>query len=479
VRVLFVYENRERVPLPVAPLGMLTVASATARAGHEVRALDLSFSRRPRAEIERALSGFEPDVVAISLRILNQWFTSRSGRRVYHIDRCKALVDLLRRLTRNPIVIGGPGFSHTPLEAFRFLRPDYGIEGEGEESLPKLLSALATGSCVEGIPGLLWWRGDSEIGRNPPSLLEDLDSVPVQELGLIPYGRYLRRGGYVSINTSRGCNRSCVYCDDPAKSRCRVRTRSAEAVVDEIARIERNYGYRYYYIADSNFTAAPGHAAAFCEELLRRNVRVHWETDANPGDLSEELVALMKQAGCGAVTLGIDSGSSRMLKNYRKGFTQAQVARVASWLKKYKLPFMFTVIVGGPGESQETFRETVRFLESIDSPDMIFFNLGVDVYRGTKMLEVAKAEGQLPENPDFMRGVGYVSAQIGWGFRQEINRTCAAHPGWVNESFTSSRTCRFCQGFLTLLGRRPAWRGAAGAVGIVAKIPLAGAPKGD
>ncbi len=124
---------------------------------------------------------------------------------------------------------------------------------------------------------------DGDVRRNPPELLEDLDSPPVQDVGLIDYPQYLRRGGTISINTSRGCNRGCVFCDDPVKSGSRIRTRSPAAVVDEIASIQARHGYRHYYMADSNFSGARGHVAALCEELLRRGIRIHWQAEPNAG----------------------------------------------------------------------------------------------------------------------------------------------------------------------------------------------------
>ena len=478
MKILFIYQNPERMPLPVAPLGMLTVAAAASHAGHIVTALDLSTSPNPSAEIKQRVTSFAPDAVGVSIRVLTQAYSGEPGRRIHHIDGAKTLVEFVRATTSAPIILGGPGFSHAPVEVFRFLEPDYGIEGEGERSLPALLSALSAKDSPEHIPGLLWWGDAGELRRNPPELIEDLDSLPVQDPGLINYRQYLGRGAYVSINTSRGCNRQCIFCDDPKKAGPRVRTRSAEKVADEIAFIKAQHGYRHYYMADSNFTGARGHAAALCEALLRRNIRIHWQAEPNPGELSEELVALMKRAGCGGVWLGVDSGSEQMLKNYKKGFSQTQIAEAARWCGKYRLPLLFTVLVGGPGETPDTFQESVKFFEEIDTPDMIFFGLGIDVYRGTRMLEIAAAEGALPDRPDFLRGVDYISPAVGRRFIREISRACAAHPGWASEGFIASRACAAYQRFSARIGLRPTWKGASRKEAILSKIPGLRLPKG-
>jgi radical SAM superfamily enzyme YgiQ (UPF0313 family) len=136
MKILFIYQNPERMPLPVAPLGMLTVAAAASHAGHTVAALDLSTSPNPSAEIKQRVTSFAPDAVGVSIRVLTQAYSGEPGRRIHHIDGTKTLIEFVHATTSAPIILGGPGFSHAPVEVFRFLEPDYGIEGEGERSLP-------------------------------------------------------------------------------------------------------------------------------------------------------------------------------------------------------------------------------------------------------------------------------------------------------------------------------------------------------
>ncbi|HYL80124.1 MAG TPA: cobalamin-dependent protein, partial [Candidatus Acidoferrum sp.] len=126
MRIILVSVNRESVPSPVAPLGISYVAGAARSAGHEVEILDLCFSRDIQEDIDRAVRRFAPELIGISIRnVDNLTFPSS----VSYLHEIQAAVTALRRVSRAPIVAGGPGFSIFPEQFLSLLDLEFGIVG--------------------------------------------------------------------------------------------------------------------------------------------------------------------------------------------------------------------------------------------------------------------------------------------------------------------------------------------------------------
>ena len=140
MRVLLISANTEVVPDPVFPIGPAYVGAAARAEGHEVKGLDLCFATDRRAFVLDAIRDFDPEVVGISLRNLDN--SAYPENRSY-IEDYSALVSWVRASTAAPIVLGGAGFTVMPTTILEELHADYGVLGEGEHAFPWLLRQLA------------------------------------------------------------------------------------------------------------------------------------------------------------------------------------------------------------------------------------------------------------------------------------------------------------------------------------------------
>jgi radical SAM superfamily enzyme YgiQ (UPF0313 family) len=174
MKVLLISENRCRENLVPWPIGAACIASAAESAGHDVRGLDLMFSRDPASEVASAVRDFQPDVVGVSLRnIDNQDMHSNE----FFLPEAKKIVEVLAPETEAPVVPGGAGFTIFPLECLEYLNLGLGIVGEGEEAFVSLLDALEAGADPSGIGGLAILRAGT--GRiNPAERLVDFQKAP-------------------------------------------------------------------------------------------------------------------------------------------------------------------------------------------------------------------------------------------------------------------------------------------------------------
>ena len=173
MRVLLINSNLKDDILAAPPIGLCYVASAAEVAGHEVRVLDLCFKRHIEPELEKAIIGFSPQVIGVSLRNLDN---ANMLRPISYLPSALQIVQKIRALTAAPLVLGGSGASLDPQGVLEFLHGDYLIVSEGEKSFVALLEALNRGESPADIPGVAMWRQ----GEVPPN------SAPIN---LLPLGK--------------------------------------------------------------------------------------------------------------------------------------------------------------------------------------------------------------------------------------------------------------------------------------------------
>ena len=195
-------------------------------------------------------------------------------------------------------------------------------------------------------------------------LIEDLDSLPVPARHLLSVSRYLALGFPVSIITSRGCPNKCIFCQGRRMVGYKVRYRSPGLIVDEIEEI-LSYGFTRINIADDLFTSSKKRVQAFCDELKRRNIKLSWSAFARVNTVDHDLLSIMRDAGCDAVSFGIESGNTQMLKRVRKGITLDQARNAVQVCKDTGMTAYASFMIGLPGESPQTIDETRAFADSL------------------------------------------------------------------------------------------------------------------
>jgi len=234
MKVLLVATNLEPFPYAVAPLGVLCVAAAARAAGHQVEFLDLRLARSAQGALQKALEAADYQAVAFGIRNLdNCWaFAPRS-----YFEEIRGFAETVRRCFKGPLILGGSGFSVSPEGWMRRLQADCGVIGEGERAFPEVLSRLEAGRSLEGIDGvILASRNGSPADALPSKAVERLGELSVAAHELCGYAQYMKRGGYVCVQTKRGCPFGCIYCVYPQLEGRRYRLRPPEAVVEEVVR---------------------------------------------------------------------------------------------------------------------------------------------------------------------------------------------------------------------------------------------------
>jgi radical SAM superfamily enzyme YgiQ (UPF0313 family) len=422
MKILLISVNRERMPFPVFPLGLAYIASALKEKGHQIEVVDLCFSQEVSVDLNHTLHRFQPNLIGISLRNLDNLTYPTS---VSYLKEVEEVVGICRQSTSSPLVIGGSGYSLAPQELLQFLNVDFGIVGEGEEIFLQLVKSLERGDEIPSSPHLL-------IKEKPfPPLIEGAKVFPIQspDRSFFETHRYLEEGGMGNIQTKRGCPFSCIYCTYPLLEGEKVRLRKTEEVVEEIQRLVEE-GVDYIYFVDDIFNYPPSFAEALCREMVQRKIDIKWSAFVNPGFLNETLLEWMKKAGCVGIEFGTDSGSSMMLQNYQKSFTREDIIRSSKICSKLNIHHCHYLLFGGPGEDEKTVEESFQLMDQLD-PSAVIAMLGIRIYPGTEMERISLSQGIIHQDSNLIYPHFYISPDLGGRLTEMIQEKALSRNRWI------------------------------------------------
>ncbi len=459
MRILLINGNREQLPYPVMPIGLCMVASALAAAGHQVAVEDLCFARDPEASVREAILHKRPQLIGIGLRNLDN--CDPYAPKPYLPDAA-ALVADCRQLCDAPIMIGGAGVGIMPAPVLRRTAADFAVVGDGERPAVALAAVLEAGEAPDGIPGVHVRRGD-EVTSTPVQRVEDLDELePPRIYEWIDIRPYLRTQCVYPVQTKRGCALACNYCSYRRIEGPVHRCRDPEAIVDEIEQIHRRAGVDEFEFVDSTFNVPAEHAIAICRALKRRALPVRFNGNGfNPLDAPALLLREMKRAGFDWIVCTADSASDPVLERMRKGFTVAQLVEVARRAQRVRLPMIWIFLVGGPGETRQTVRETLDFIHTRLGPrDVAYITGGVRVLPGTPMERIALDEGLIPDRDSLIEPVFYNSPEVDpeW-LREELRRFARKEPRLVTPDMSLSSLAPLGLKLMSMAGLRgPFWQ---------------------
>ncbi|MDD2703424.1 MAG: lipid biosynthesis B12-binding/radical SAM protein, partial [Candidatus Omnitrophica bacterium] len=417
MKILLISANTAATPYPVYPLGMSVVAGALARAGHEVRQIDFLREGRSPESLKKTAAEFKPDFIGISVRNIDNVNCANEQR---YIDVVRDIVGVFKSSADAvPVVLGGTGFSVMPEEILAATGADYGIAGEGEESVVEFARGLASGK----LPAERIFRARNKLpGMSIEPALYDPRIMKF----------YQASGNMANVQTKRGCVYKCVYCTYPGLEGELIRARSASAVVDDIRRLIEEHGIRYLFFTDSVFNDDEGHYIRVLEEMRRRRVSVPWTAFFKPDGLKEETVALMKEIGLKAAEIGADAATDTTLKGLGKPFRFADIAAANDIFVRNGVATAQYYMFGGPAETEDTVLEGIRNILSL-SKTVSFVFMGIRILPGTALEKIAISEGLLKAGAPLLEPVYYISPVIGRIWLERILR----------ESFDTARSVVF------------------------------------
>jgi radical SAM superfamily enzyme YgiQ (UPF0313 family) len=404
-RMLLIATNVETEPYPVYPIGAAIVANALAAHGLHVTALDFACTVDPLKATWAGMEEHQPDLIGISLRAVDT--TSSVDPRSY-LEPVRELIVSIRSRWATPIVLGGAGFSLFPELLLRELGADYGVIGEGEQTVLELVDRLRTGDDPAGLPGTVVRKGDSVVrGPARPALPPESWSQP--SIDHFPVAPHLAAGGMASVQSKRGCPLDCSYCTYPELEGRRLRLRDPAAVAGEVAALVER-GVDYLFFVDNNFNIPAEHATAICGELAALAHRPEWTAFVTPNGFRENHAAEYAAAGARSLEFGSESGAAEVLEGLGKHHSAEDIRRCDSSCAGEGVTPAHYFIFCGPGENGDTVQQSLDLISELNGPAVAM--LGIRVYPRTRLHQRAVAEGLVAAGDTLLDPRFYFSPRV-------------------------------------------------------------------
>jgi anaerobic magnesium-protoporphyrin IX monomethyl ester cyclase len=411
------------------PYGLFALGAQAIRAGHQVKVMNLSgFAWSKVEEVVRAL---DADLFGLSC-----WTANRRG--VALVARA------IRRVhPKAHVVVGGP---HATPFAREMLAHHPEIDtvavGESEATFVELLERLAAGQSTEGIAGTVFRSGGRvEMAAERPAI-EDLDALAS------PHDYFETH----IVMTSRGCPWRCTFCGAEASWGRGYRGQTVPYVLDALEKAIARLPVKMIQIKDDTFTTNRKRVLNMCRGMRERKLGFVWSCDTRVDVLSDELLREMRLAGCERLSLGVESGSQKILDAIDKKITVDEIAHSTELAKKWGIKVRYYMMLGNRGETAETFQETLRFLERTKPHQYIFSCLSV--YPGTRDYDEAVKAGWLDAEYYFERDFQELKTTFDASeadtelFRDWFNRNKGLHESYQEGAAE-------CEAIVARLGEHP------------------------
>jgi anaerobic magnesium-protoporphyrin IX monomethyl ester cyclase len=278
---------------------------------------------------------------------------------------------------------------------------DFIVLREPEESLRQLLICLRDGCDPSDIEGIGFRKKDGQVVITNPRPFLDMDDLPIPDRSLLPDGidyfnPVVKQIPYTTMQTSRGCPGRCIFCTAPQFYGRKIRCRSTHNVLAEIREIIR-MGYREIFFRDETFTAYRKRNVEICKSIIDEKLDIAWIANGRVDMVDKDIMALMKRAGCHMIKFGVETGSKEILKDYKKGTTLPQARKAFAEARVAGLDTHAHIIIGGPGESEDTLVSTLAFVKELN-PTTASFGI-LTPYPGTELFDNVACK-----NPEILDG---------------------------------------------------------------------------
>lgn len=295
-----------------------------------------------------------------------------------------------------PVVLGGAHATLLPKETLVTApEVDIIIRGEAEKTVIELMKALENKQSLSGIAGISY-RKDGEVITNQPWTGSiDLDSLPFLAYHLLPWRKYRphpphgRALPFAAIITSRGCPYKCCYCSKPVFG-TKFRGQSPKRVVEEVAYLYKKFGIKEFAFYDDVFTLDKKRAYGIADGIIKSGLKIYWSCETRVNLVDKELLQHIKKAGCYSIAYGIESGSPEVLSTIDKGISLEQVEQAVRLSREAGLQTIGYFMIGSPGESPQTIRQTINFAKKLKL-DFAQFSVTTP-FPGTQLYELYLSE---------------------------------------------------------------------------------------
>jgi len=409
------------------PLNLLSISSILDKEGYKIKIIDQRINSDWKRELIKELKN-EPTCVGITsmvgAQILGGLTTSK----------------IVKENSDAPVVWGGPFPTMLPQLTIENENVDVVCEGEGEITFYELVKTLEKSKPLSEVKGI-WYKENEKIRRNEKRPFLDLNNLPDLPYHLInlkdykrEFGSWITKEFMISVLTSRGCPYQCTYCFNQIVNQCRWRALRSERVIELLKNLVDKYHVKYFRFNDDNFFVSQKRANEIMRGILREKMDIKMEFQGTRVDticrMKKNELNVLYDAGCRSFSIGLETGSPRILKLIKKGTTIEQAYAANKRLSRYpEIRSQYNFMAGFPTETINDLSMTVNMMSklykenpNIKIPILFLFTPwpGTDIY-----------------NLTIQHGFAPPKSLMGWGYmdwNDEIPRNIVARP-WLSNEF--------------------------------------------
>ncbi len=403
----------------MVPQGLLSIAAYVSDKGHEVFVYDCLGPGVPLDlhKQVKAILAFQPQIVGFSA-------TTSS-----FLDAADIAQKIKEHSGHIVTVCGGVHVSALESELLRAYSVfDFLCAGEGELTMAELLEGMEPAE----IQGLIWRHGSDIVTNKPRTPMADLDSLPFPAYEKLrgfpdnyrlPLFSYIHTPGATMI-TSRGCMYQCSYCDRSVFKKG-FRYNSAAYIYEHMKYLRTRFGVRHINIYDDLFTADRARIVELCGKLARRPLGINFNCAVRVGYTDNELLKMLKEAGCLMVSLGIESADSQVLARHKSGVSLDEVVNTVRCIRASGLRAKGLFMMGLPGETEASIRRTSDFIISLGLDDMNMSKF--TPFPGAPLWAAIREEGEFNEDWRLMNCLNFVFVPKGISSKEQMDQLYNEH----------------------------------------------------
>ena len=400
---------------PNVPIGLAYLAAVAEKNGHVVKVTDCLPVDMSYDEMKRQVVAFEPDIIGIT----SMTSTSQSALEAARIlkESCPEALT----------VLGGPHVTFADTSTLSECpEVDVVVRREGEETLLDLARCVTNEKSLDEVAGITFRKNGKIIQMPDRPLIQNLDELPFPALDHFKLDDYKILGKMMlPIITSRGCPFGCSFCVSSRMVGNTLRARSPKNVVDELEWLKTEHGAEAFVIYDDMLTFDKKRILQICEDIKKRKIGLPWDCTTRVDQVSKELLVKIKEANCQEVFYGVESGCQLILDKVHKRTSIELNEQAIRWTKEVGLFVAISVIIGYPGETRETVKQTLDFVRRV-KPDDAFLCVATP-YPGTELRALVE--------------------KMGWKMTSDWARYDAMTPVFENPELPSEEITRIRQKF--------------------------------
>lgn len=368
---------------PLPPTDLMYLASIAESCGFEAIIRDYSQG----GNFEADLKEFQPNYLVANIA------TPTFKSDMMAVQHAKEIVPSICT-----IVKGAPFLTYNTNTIYENPFIDYVIMGEAELTLKDILDGVPDNEIL----GICYRENFQPVKNDKRPFIDNLDILPFPARHLVDNSIYKRPdNGKVQavVKVARGCPFHCFFCLATPVSGAKVRTRSPENIVAELKVCVEKYNIKNFLFWSDIFNFDREWTLELCQKIIESGLKITWSSNTRADTMDDEMAKMMYKSGCRLVSIGVESGSQKMLDNIGKKITLDDIRNTVKILKKNKIKIYNYFVIGLPWETEETVEETIKFAIELDSNFISFYT--ATPLPGTKYFAYAMLNKLVEGNLDF------------------------------------------------------------------------------